>query len=312
MDRTSFATLAALAVTAFGAATAGAAPPAATLDLASGLGCGAQCVKSATVAAKKTSASVKVTTDTPATITVQAGTTAPLPTSQGPLFTSPAASATSPAGKTAFTAQLKGLEPDTTYHIVVRARDAEGRTAVRQGTFRTKALDRHVTVTFHSIMIFDDADNGAYGAGEMQFWLHAGDGWAFSGDSWDDYFSVKSGKTITLKTGSRTGITVSRTNPPDQLPLRTLGVECDEALWSNCVYEGGTFPETGGGSISNPKFEYANAGMVLDLDECVEPKALPPNYGTGLPEGGDCYFSFETSAHHLKYRVLGWVNVDLS
>jgi hypothetical protein len=283
------------------AGTAAAVPPMPQLDLGAGLGCGAQCITQAALTTSTTAVKVAVKTDTPAKITVQVGTEAPMATSQGPMFPAPAATASSPSLTTAFTPTLAGLQPGTTYHVVVRAQDSRGRVAARQGTFKTKALplpappeplERTATVTLYSIDVIDDGDK--VGKGELKFWFDV-DGEHFHTTDW---YVVKSPGTILLKKGSsHAGTLVYGPTEQSSLDVDVHANECDAAFWDACIYGG----------------EYADASTTIDIAACDgEADALPPNYGTGLPAGGDCYLSFETTQHHVKYRVNGWIDVFYS
>jgi hypothetical protein len=282
------------------AATAHAAPPAASLHLGAGLGCSAQCITQAIVTTSPATAKVAVRTDAAAKITVQAGTHAPMPTSQGPLFAAPAATASSPGLTTAFAPTLSGLQPGTTYHIVVRAQDSKGHVAVRQGTFKTKEiplppppkpLERHATVTFYSVDVINDGDN--VGKGELKFRFEV-DGEHLHTTGWH---TVKSPATILLKKNStHAGTLVWGPSVQDAIDVEVGASECDASFWSACMYDS----------------EYAYAETTIPFDGCDDESALPPNYGTGLPPGGDCYFSFQTTEDHVKFRVNGWVNITYS
>jgi hypothetical protein len=107
-----------------------AATPPPTFD--SGLGCSADCIRSALVTPAISFARYEIKTDTPARFQVvvrkrtametivDSDTSSPLPTKE-------------------YGGYVTGLEPDTLYAITVSATDAQGRTNTRYGTFRTKA-----------------------------------------------------------------------------------------------------------------------------------------------------------------------------
>ena len=140
-----------LALAGGGSAQAGPGP-----GLGSGQGCKAQCIKSALVWSKGTSAKIRVRTDTAAFIKIRVSDQAPWPATPAPHFYTVDASSFSGALKTDWTTTLTGLDAGTVYHIVVEAQDANGRTAFRQGTFTT--LKRNVLITFTHIKIVSDAE----------------------------------------------------------------------------------------------------------------------------------------------------------
>ena len=74
--------------------------------------------------------------------------------------------------KTEHTATFDRLLTGATYHVTAKATDAEGRTRVEEGTFRTRSAV--AVVTFHKITVINDADKGS-NAGEISFDYRAGD-----------------------------------------------------------------------------------------------------------------------------------------
>jgi hypothetical protein len=105
--------------------------------ISAGYGCAVVCIESALVTSTASSASVEVKTSVPASVTVTAarldaelglvtGTT-PKHVSVAPFLTSR-------------TVILSGLEPETTYRIVVTAKDLQGRVQTRSGTFTTRTV----------------------------------------------------------------------------------------------------------------------------------------------------------------------------
>ena len=124
----------------FTAPTAG-PDPGDTLSNGSAGGCGASCITKAWITAVKSGKAVtlEVKTHTPARIPAAAGTQAPGHDGhQLPVLPDPAVSLDAGAAyRTQWTVNLQPLEPGTSYHIVVRAVDAQGRVTARAGTFRT-------------------------------------------------------------------------------------------------------------------------------------------------------------------------------
>jgi hypothetical protein len=178
MKRVLSIVIAAVALTIAGTASGG-GPPVAPVEVGSGLGCEAQCIKQATVVAGPFAAVLDVRTDAPARIKVKVSDVAPTQATSGPHFyTWDAADSTGAAYKTQWTTTLLGLQAGTLYHIVVWATDAEGRTAYQQGRFRTKG--RTVEVTFWKVKVLNDADKGKLDKGEISFEgeLNGDDAWA--------------------------------------------------------------------------------------------------------------------------------------
>lgn len=117
------------------AGTAAAPPTPGSGQVTAGTGCSVQCVVKALVTATASYANVAIETSVPTRTVV----TARRPTAQ-----SPDASSTSSSLATHRTVFLPGLEPDTTYSIVLKATDAQGRTDVRTGVFKTRAVETAV------------------------------------------------------------------------------------------------------------------------------------------------------------------------
>jgi hypothetical protein len=53
----------------------------------------------------------------------------------------------------------------------------------------------------------------------------------------------------------------------------------------------------------------ATAGGLFSLSALLTAGALPPNFGMSMPAGHDGYFAFETTQHHLKFRVYAFLDV---
>ena len=110
-----------LAALAVAAGTARAGGPVVT----AGTGCSVQCISKALVTTTATAAKVELATTAPASLLVYAAGRTVSVTASSPL-------------KVAF---FTGLEPDTSYTIVVTATDLQGRKQVRQGSFRTLKVE---------------------------------------------------------------------------------------------------------------------------------------------------------------------------
>ncbi len=127
-------TLLAAAVTAL---TLGAAAMAGGPAISAGYGCAVSCIQSALVTPTASSASVEVKTSVPASVTVTATKVGEsLGFAAGPKA---AHVSVAPFLRTRVV-PLAGLEPETTYRIVVQARDLQGRVQTRSGTFATRKV----------------------------------------------------------------------------------------------------------------------------------------------------------------------------
>jgi hypothetical protein len=271
-----------------------AAGPTAPAGFGSGLGCAAQCIRTAVTTSHGKSVGLHITTDTPAKLKAQISTQAPLPNGNAPpWFTNPTTKSDN-SFRTDWTTSFSNLEPDTTYHIVVRATDASGNTAYQQGTFRT--LKRKVMVTFTRILVIGDADEGV-NRGEISFDFFVND--QEVGGLGQQ--KIASGETIHF---SRYALV---DDAPEWLPVRVRGRECDAVAWNCPIESGEPFPTNGGGSWQD--WDYAHASAFVNVDDAGA-NALPPIYGTDLPAGHDGYLIFETTGYHLKFRVYGYFDVD--
>jgi hypothetical protein len=138
MTRTSTLITSALAVLAVAlAVAAGTARADDGPQITAGTGCAVQCVQQAIVTPTAGSAKVQIQTTVTAYVTVSVkkqssgGSNGSLTTSQEQV-----AHVAVPAGHMR-TVQFSDLEPDTVYAIAVRARDSQGRSSTRTGTFKT-------------------------------------------------------------------------------------------------------------------------------------------------------------------------------
>ena len=123
---------AAVAALALAAGTAAAPPVPGPGQITAGTGCSVQCVVKALVTATASYANVAIETSVPTKIAVIAW----LPSQSGPTATF-----NSSALATHRSVFLSGLKPDTTYQILVKATDAQGRSDSRHGSFKTRKVE---------------------------------------------------------------------------------------------------------------------------------------------------------------------------
>jgi hypothetical protein len=271
-------------------------------NFSSGLGCSAQCIqKVVPVAIGPTAAVFEFGTDTPARMQ--------LVVSRDAAGHDVASSSSSPGYVTKWTGGASVLAPGTKYFLTIRATDASGRTTLRSWSFRTD--EQHVRVTLWKIKIINDGDKGR-ARGELQFSYWAGGGWL---DGESDFHKRSSGDVLTVHAEgtSRPGLTAvfPANGRAPKLDLRVHGEECDgPARIKNCVSEAmdPSWTPTGGGDNSGGN-DFAVAGGLLPLSSLLTAGALPPNFGMSMPEGHDGYFAFETTEHHLKFRVYAYLDV---
>lgn len=279
---------------------AGAHSPVGGLD--SGAGCSAQCIQKALFTQSKPSASIAtldVRTATDAKIRVVVSRDKPVATADGPSQLDVVSSQSSPGLKSSWQTQVGGLAPGTRYYAVVRATDAQGRTAIRQGSFRT--VSATATVTLHKLKIVGDGDKGR-NRGELTFRYYLGHtALADSGS----FRRFRSGSVVDVwRHGtSRPGIAFDVSADGNaKLDLRVLGEECD-VLFKNCVVEHG-------GPSAN---QYAWASGVLDLSTVLGRGAQGAWQGTGVtpPAGHDGYFVLTTGDTYVRFLVLATVDIRI-
>jgi hypothetical protein len=139
-------------------------------DLGEGAACWVQCITEAVVDPDSLTAALHVETHTSAMIDAWVSIHAP---TEGPggipvLVGAPLAATTDGLDLTSWDATISGLQPDTTYHIVVRASDLYGGRSYRAGTFHTDAGDRYL-LRFEQIHVQGDGDDGGSNRGELSF-----------------------------------------------------------------------------------------------------------------------------------------------
>lgn len=272
-----------------------------TID--SGLGCSKQCITRALVSQKQpdgTSARIDIRTSTTAQIRIDVSRDKPVQTSGGPSQDDVVSRKWTPAPTKTWTPQVTGLDYGTTYYIVVRARDAQGRLSIRQGSFRT--VSATATVTLHRVKVLNDGDKGS-NTGELFFslWMN------------DDYLwgtglrKLDSGDTTNVNPpgSSRPGLTFQvSANGDADFSLEMVGEDCDAARKKNCIRE----------AFAKHNFsDWASAAGRFDVSELLEPNALPGWYGTGVtpPAGHNGYFTFGTTDRYVKFIVLATIDLNV-
>jgi hypothetical protein len=261
-------------------------------------GCALKCIRKAVpVAIGPTAAVFAVETTTPATIQ--------LIVASDPKFQDIVSDTSSPPRTTAWTTGASLLAPGTVYAVLIRATDADGRTQTVVSWFKTRP--RTARVTLWKIKVIDDGDKGS-ARGELRFDYWAG-GKLLSGTG---FHKRDSGDTVAIKAAgsSRQGLTVdlAANGPSPLVDLRVFGEECDgHARMKNCVFETYSGEPSGGGDLGGN--DTATAGGSFSLGSMLTGGALPPNFGTDMPAGHNGYFAFETTQHHVKFRVYAYVDV---
>ena len=280
-------------------------PVATAIDLggpggfSSGLGCSAQCItKAVPTAIGPTAAVFEVKTDWPARIRLIVG--------RDPGVQQVVSDTQSVGLVTSWTTGASPLDPGTVYFVSVRATDADGRTSTVWGSFKT--AERHVRVTFWKIKVIDDGDKGR-ARGEMQFDYWGGGQW-FPGEA--GFHKRKSGDTFTVRALGTTRPGIMMLLPANgaspTLDIRTYAEECDGVAMYNCELEAkGPGAPNGGGDVGGNDF--ATAGGPMPLSSLLTGGLVPPRFGTSMPEGHQGYFSFETTQHHVKFRVYAFADV---
>ena len=209
---------------------------------------------------------------------------------------------------TSWTGGASLLDPGTRYDLLVRATDANGHAEERRFSFRT--VERKVQITFWKVKVVSDGDKGR-ARGEMRFgyWL---DRKEVGGE--DDFHKRSSGDVIQVRASGSTRPGLTGTLPANgadpTLDIRVYGHECDgPARMKNCAFESrgaGWYPN-GGGEVGGD--DYATAGGAFSLSALLQQGSLPGKYGSTFPSGHDAYFVFETTQHHVKFRVYAYLDV---
>jgi hypothetical protein len=258
----------------------------------SGLGCAAQCIQQAWFSQTKpagTIANAKFKTTTDARIRMLVA--------RDSARREVVSDQLSPGLVRSWQTQVGGLDYGRRYYVSIHATDAQGRTAVRKGTFNT--VPASVLVTVHKIKVLNDGDK--WGKGELIFrYFVDGKERADSG-----FHKIDSGSVVDARvTGtSRPGVVFRYpANGNAKFNLVVYGEECDAVLMKNCVVEYGA-----------PSGQYAGAGGTFDVSSILAGGALPGWAGTGVqpPPGHDAYVVFGTTDKYVKFLVLATVDLDV-
>jgi hypothetical protein len=198
--------------------------------------------------------------------------------------------------------QIGGLLPGTTYHVVVRATDSQGRISERRGTFST--VRATALVTLQKIKIVADGDKGS-AKGELYFrYWFAGKEWTSSG-----FYKLGSGQVVSTHANgtSRPGVfyRFPANGADSAFDIHVSAEECDgHTYMKNCEVE----------TLAGPwqlADQFAYVGAKLKLADILS-GSLPGWYGTGVtqPAGHDRYFVFGPGNGYVKILVLATVDLD--
>lgn len=141
-------------------------------DLAPAPSCAFQCISSGVVrpGAAFDRMRMEIRTTVPATLQVAVSTSAPGSIAGTPVLNAEVPVAVPQGPATSWDLDIGPLEAETTYHALVRATDAQGRTTHRIGSFRTGAAPpTPYRVTLHRVNVAYDGDPGDANRGELSF-----------------------------------------------------------------------------------------------------------------------------------------------
>lgn len=269
----------------------------------SGAGCAAQCIQRALFTQAQPAATiarldVRAAVDAKIRLTVSLD--RPVPTAAGPSQLRIVSKQSSPGLTRSWQTQVGGLMHGTRYWAVVRATDAQGRTSIRQGSFRT--VSATAVVTLHKLRVVADGDKGA-NRGELYFRYYGGGEQQAGSPGWE---KIGSGSVVPVRIWKqpRPGYTMTfPANGDATFDVRVVAEECDALLMKNCLIQ----------ASSPDGHRTAWAGGPLALSTLLAGGALPPWYGTGVtaPAGHDGYFVLATKKSSLHFLVLGTVDVRI-
>jgi hypothetical protein len=142
------------------------AQPAGPGGVQSNVGCSQQCITGVSLVPDATGAGLTVNTSVPAKLTVSVDDDAPGTVGDAPIFGTPEDSFSLPQLDTSSSGFVDRLMPGKTYHLIVRATDANGLSSYRQGIFRTKS--RRAKLVLDGVRMYYDGDKGL-NRGELNF-----------------------------------------------------------------------------------------------------------------------------------------------
>jgi hypothetical protein len=266
----------------------------------SGAGCSAQCIRTATASAGGTTADITVDTNVPVKLKVQADRDAPGTIGGTPIFGTPEAEAVTGRYLKRSTAALSGLKPGSRYHVIVRATDANGNFAVRQGVFQTD--ERHAKVVFQRIHVLYDGDKGA-NRGELKFRVRA-----------ENHFKERHEKKIgSGKSVGAPGGAIVFDEAPEVLTVGAQAIERDNEGICTAFDPSGWHAANVGHSKARcnkasrwTHWTWSTGWAAIDLDHPPGGQ-LPPGYGGG----GLINFGIRQAEPRVqpRFEVTGFVEV---
>jgi hypothetical protein len=268
----------------------------------SGSGCAVQCITGATASVGSHDAQIEIDTLVSARVSVQADPKAPVQSAHGPVFEGDvAAQVSGVANGRHWEGTLDGLYPGVRYHVIVRATDANRRTAWREGTLETDG--RHARVKFTSIKVVGDADKGANrGEINFKFWVRG----QIQPHLRRGEDKIKSGGRVGIPNGGE----VVMHDIGKFMEIRVQGEERDPRGCPGWVFDSGGealhHPLMGKRKDECSKWEWSTAGNAFDLDTQMPEGALPPGYGDAA---GMQNFELRQDRGRLRFKVYGGIEV---
>jgi hypothetical protein len=180
--------------------------------------CAQRCIKSIDVQPHGGWAQFTIKTSRTAVITVDASTKPPDANGKWANPADVAAFAGTVVPTDSYTPPLANLQPNTTYHYVVRVH-VGGHEQVKAGTFKT--LTRRVDVAFDEIQMIDDSDGPFDGACDCWVWFGAGN------QPPQDYPDYPDEASIASDTTSHPNVDFAITNAPADLVLAVFASDDD-------------------------------------------------------------------------------------